>query len=181
MRKRKSVHYIDNTVFYTAIKEHKEKVIAAQENESTPPRVTEYIGECFMKIAKNLAMRPNFINYTYKDDMISDSIENCMLYINNFDPEKSKNPFAYFTQIIYFAFLRRIQKEKKHTYIKHKLFEASVVHEQIYNKFDASDSYTVQSNIINNDKMNEFITSFEEKMNIKPKTKKVIGLEQFLK
>ena len=64
------------------------------------------------KIANGLSYRPNFINYTYRQEMISDGIENCLQYIHNFDPEKSKNPFAYFTQIIYYAFIRRIQKEK---------------------------------------------------------------------
>ena len=80
--------------------------------DSKPP-VTNYIGECFLKIANGLSYRPNFINYTYRSEMVSDGIENCLQYIHNFDPEKSKNPFAYFTQIIYYAFLRRIQKEKE--------------------------------------------------------------------
>ena len=85
------------------------------------PPVTNYIGECFLKIANHLSYRPNFINYTYRDDMISDGIENCLQYMYNFNPDKSKNPFAYFTQIIYYAFIRRIQKEKKQTLIKNKL------------------------------------------------------------
>ena len=71
-------------------------------------------------IAQRLSFRPNFINYAFKDDMISDGIENCLQYVNNFNPEKSTNPFAYFTQIIYWAFVRRIQKEKKNLYIKYK-------------------------------------------------------------
>ena len=78
-----------------------------------PPPVTNYIGECFLKIVNHLSYRPNFINYTYREEMISDGIENCLQYVHNFNPEKSDNPFAYFTQIIYYAFLRRIQKEKK--------------------------------------------------------------------
>ena len=90
--------------------------IAKSLNKPVPP-VSNYLGECFLKIANHLSYRPNFINYTYRDDMISDGIENCLQYIHNFDPEKSKNPFAYFTQIIYYAFIRRIQKEKKQTHI----------------------------------------------------------------
>ena len=96
--------------------------------EQVPP-VTRYIGECFLKIAQHLSYRPNFINYTYKHDMISDGIENCLMYLHNFNPEKSKNPFAYFTQIIYYAFLRRIQKEKKQTELKQKLISTMVVDE----------------------------------------------------
>ena len=79
------------------------------------PRISDYIGECFLKIIQNgLSYRPNFINYTYRQEMISDGIENCLQYIHNFNPEKSNNPFiTYFTQIIYYSFIRRIQKEKK--------------------------------------------------------------------
>ena len=83
--------------------------------------MTDYIGKCFLKIANHLSYRPNFINYTFRDDMISDGIENCLQYLDNFNPAKSNNPFAYFTQIIYYAFVRRIQKEKKQVTIKHKL------------------------------------------------------------
>ena len=103
--------------------EWREKCALAEEAGKQPPPVTNYIGECFLKIATHLSYRPNFINYTYKDEMISDGIENCLQYASNFNPEKSKNPFAYFTQIIYYAFLRRIQKEKKQTHVKNKVIE----------------------------------------------------------
>ena len=118
-----SVHYIDNTVFLKAMGEYKKKCNKAAENEERLPPVTDYIAECFMKISQKLSFRPNFMNYAFKDDMISDGIENCLQYAYNFDPEKSKNPFAYFTQIIYYAFIRRIQKEKKQLYIKYKTME----------------------------------------------------------
>ena len=59
----------------------------------------------FLKIANHLSFKPNFVNYMFKEDMISDGIENCVQYVHNFDPEKSQNPFAYFTQIIHYAFL----------------------------------------------------------------------------
>ena len=95
----------------------------AKKQNKQPPPVTNYIGECFLKIANHLSYRPNFINYTYREEMISDGIENCLQYVHNFNPEKSDNPFAYFTQIIYYAFLRRIQKEKKQTYVKNKYIE----------------------------------------------------------
>jgi hypothetical protein len=97
---------------------------AEASGETKRPPVTEYIGECFFKIAEHLSYRPNFINYHYREEMIGDGIENCLMYCHNFDPNKSKNPFSYFTQIIYYAFLRRIQKEKKQNYIKYKLAEA---------------------------------------------------------
>ena len=125
MPKAKGEHYVDNKVFLQAMIEWKEKCKEAVDDEKRIPPVTNYIGECFFKIATHLSYRPNFINYTYKDDMISDGIENCLQYCSNFNPEKSKNPFAYFTQIIYYAFIRRIQKEKKQTHVKNKIIASS--------------------------------------------------------
>ena len=123
MTKRKRLHYVDNKLFLKAMIEWKEKCLIAEKEEKPQPSVTNYIGECFFKIATHLAYRPNFINYTYRDDMISDGIENCLQYVANFNPEKSSNPFAYFTQIIYYAFVRRIQKEKKQSHIRNKMIE----------------------------------------------------------
>ena len=114
-------HYVDNKKFLEAMIEHRDKCERAKEKGKKKPEVTNYIGECFLKIANHLSYRPNFINYTFRDDMISDGIENCLQYMDNFNPDKSKNPFAYFTQIIYYAFIRRIQKEKKQIQIKSKL------------------------------------------------------------
>ena len=114
-------HYVNNKEFLIAMVEYKDKCNKAEARGRKKPPVTNYIGECFLKIANHLSYRPNFINYTFRDDMISDGIENCLQYLGNFNPEKSNNPFAYFTQIIYYAFIRRIQKEKKQTTIKHKL------------------------------------------------------------
>jgi hypothetical protein len=114
-------NYVNNADFLKALKEYKQTVKEAEEAGEPKPQVTNYIGECILKIANHLSYKPNFINYTYRDEMISDGIENCIMYIDNFNPERSSNPFAYFTQIIYFAFLRRIQKEKKQTYIKGKI------------------------------------------------------------
>jgi DNA-directed RNA polymerase specialized sigma subunit len=105
--------------------EYRMLVEKAKEEKKDKPPVTDYIGGCFLKIANHLSYRPNFINYTFRDDMISDGIENCLQYLNNFDPSKSNNPFAYFTQIIYYAFVRRIQKEKKQVIIKHKILTDS--------------------------------------------------------
>ena len=127
MARKKGVHYVDNAKFLQAMKDWKEQCKDAEEAGDETPRISDYIGECFLKIANGLSFRPNFINYTYKQEMISDGIENCLQYIHNFNPEKSKNPFAYFTQIIYYAFIRRIQKEKKQTHTKHKIIEKSMM------------------------------------------------------
>ena len=121
--KSKKEHYVNNKEFLEALIDYKTVCDEHKARDEQKPPVTRYIGECFLKIAQHLSYRPNFINYTYKHDMISDGIENCLMYLHNFNPEKSKNPFAYFTQIIYYAFLRRIQREKKQTHVKNKMIE----------------------------------------------------------
>jgi DNA-directed RNA polymerase specialized sigma24 family protein len=123
MSKKKTEHYVNNKELLEALIVYRAKVVAAKEKGLPKPRITNYLGECFLKIATHLSYKPNFVNYMFREDMISDGIENCVQYIHNFDPEKSKNPFAYFTQIIHYAFLRRIQKEKKQLDIKTKIIE----------------------------------------------------------
>ena len=124
-KRKRSEHYENNKEFLYAIVEYKAKVREAEEEGKPKPRITNYLGSCFLKIATHLSYKPNFVNYMFKDDMVCDGIENCVQYINNFNPEKSSNPFAYFTQIIHYAFLRRIQKEKKQLEIKTKIIEKS--------------------------------------------------------
>ena len=104
MAEKKKIHYVDNKKFLEELKKWKDKCQEAEEAGDERPQITNYIGECFLKIANGLSYKPNFINYTYRDEMISDGIENCLQYVKNFNPEKSQNPFAYFTQIIYYAF-----------------------------------------------------------------------------
>ena len=123
MPRKKSEHYVNNKELLEALIVYRAKVAHAKENDLPKPRITNYLGTCFLKIATHLSYKPNFVNYMFRDDMISDGIENCVQYIHNFDPEKSRNPFAYFTQIIHYAFLRRIQKEKKQLDIKNKIIE----------------------------------------------------------
>ena len=123
--RKRSIHYVNNKEFLAALVEYRNKVADAKEKGLDKPPIPNYIGECFLKIANHLSFKPNFVNYMFKDDMICDGIENCVQYIHNFNPEKSQNPFAYFTQIIHYAFLRRIQKEKKQMEIKNKIIEKS--------------------------------------------------------
>jgi len=123
MPKKKSEHYVNNKELLEALIVYRTKVAEAQAKGLPKPRISNYLGECFLKIATHLSYKPNFVNYMFRDDMISDGIENCVQYIHNFNPEKSQNPFAYFTQIIHYAFLRRIQKEKKQLDIKSKIIE----------------------------------------------------------
>ncbi len=139
-------HYVDNKEFYQHMIAWKEEVLAAREKEEKDPPVTDYIGKCFLDIATHLSYRPNFINYPYREEMIGDGIENCLMYCSNFNPEKSKNPFSYFTQIIYYAFLRRIQKEKKQTYIKYKLIDSADIYGVVNKELLSNDLVDEKSN-----------------------------------
>ena len=124
-RRKRSEHYVNNKEFLAALIRYREDVEIARLQDKTKPVIPRYIGECFLKIANHLSFKPNFVNYMFKEDMISDGIENGVQYIHNFDPAKSKNPFAYFTQIIHYAFLRRISREKRQLEIKNKILEKS--------------------------------------------------------
>ena len=139
-KRKRSEHYVNNKEFLAALIKYQEDIEIARLQDKTKPVIPRYIGECFLKIANHLSFKPNFVNYMFKEDMISDGIENCVQYIHNFDPEKSKNPFAYFTQIIHYAFLRRIQREKRQLEIKNKIIEKSGYQEVFNddNKIDGS-------------------------------------------
>ena len=138
-KKVKPEYYVNNKDFLHAIVEYRDKVKFALENDLPRPRLPNYIAECFLKIATHLSYKPNFVNYMFREDMVCDGIENCLQYVDNFDPAKSKNPFAYFTQIIYYAFLRKIQKEKKQLEIRTKLIERCGYQEVLHSdRFDGS-------------------------------------------
>ena len=174
-KKAKGEHYVNNKEFLEAMVAWREKCAEAEQKGKEQPPVTNYIGECFLKIATHLSYRPNFINYTYRDEMISDGIENCLQYVANFNPEKSKNPFAYFTQIIYYAFLRRIQKEKKQTHVKNKMIEKN----NFESKVDKYNNY-IQSNLEFNENiiLNE-ILQIVENIAIEKKIDLVLNENQY--
>ena len=135
-------HYVNNKEFLEALAEFKKEVQKAKSEELPRPRIPRYIGECFLKIATHLSYKPNFVNYMFREDMISDGVENCVQYIDNFDPNRG-NPFAYFTQIIWYAFLRRIEREKRQLDLKAKILEQTGFDEVFVsdkNILDGSDS-----------------------------------------
>ena len=147
--RKRSEHYVNNKEFLNAIVIYRNQCKRAEEAGEPRPRITNYLGECFLKIATHLSYKPNFVNYMFREDMICDGIENCVQYIKNFDPEKSSNPFAYFTQIIHYAFLRRIQKEKRQMDIRTKIIERSGYEEVMTadGNFNSSDYNTIKENI----------------------------------
>ena len=174
----KQKHYINNADFLKALVDYKEECKQAKKEKKPKPAIPNYIGECFMKIAEGLSHKPNFINYTYRDEMMSDGIENCLQYFDNFDPAKSKNPFAYFTQIIYFAFLRRIGKEKKQTYIKYKSTAQMGILDE-YEMQDLDSGGTKQFELYDN--IADFIETYEKTKKAKKQVvNKSKGIEKFL-
>ena len=174
---KKPKQYVNNGDFLQALMDYQEKSKEAKKNKTTPPPIPNYIGECFMKIAEGLSHKPNFINYTYRDEMISDGIENCLMYFSNFDPTKSKNPFAYFTQIIYYAFLRRIQKEKKQLYVKYKATQQMGILDEM-ELMEFEDGTSKQFELYDN--IAEFIENYEDAKEKKKEVKKPKGIEKFL-
>jgi len=186
LTKPKSIHYIEKEKFFQEMIIYKREFDEAKSRDELPPMISEYLGECFMKIAQRLSFRPNFINYAFKDDMISDGIENCVQYIKNFNPEKSSNPFAYFTQIIYYAFIRRIQKEKKQLYIKYKTMESSPsLSENVELSVNDADKGYNQETMNADQKANmyDFIKNFEDAKKAKRPAKKptkTTNLEYFM-
>ena len=136
--KKQNEHYVNNKEFTAAVSEFNTACKLAESKGEVPPRMPEYIGECIYKIATRLSTRPNFINYTYRDEMICDAIENCIQYIGNFNTEKSNNAFAYVTQICYYAFLRRIQKEKKQVFIKQQATDATNITMDAFTTIDGT-------------------------------------------
>jgi len=174
MNKRKDKpHYVSNKDLYEAVKTYIKLCNDAEKMNEEIPQVPEYIAECIWKIANKIATKPNFTNYTYKEDMILDGVECCLRYIRNFNPDKSTNPFSYFTQTIYYAFLRRIEKEKRHQYLKYKSMENALLSTQSIgtaNPYDTSRFALVRENIYDN--ILDFIEDYEDKQSAKSLKKK---------
>jgi hypothetical protein len=167
---------VNNGDFLNALIEYKRNCTEASTNNKPEPQIPNYIGECFLKIAEHLSRKPNFISYSFRDEMIADGIENCLMYFRNFDPDKSKNPFAYFTQIIYYAFLRRIMKEKKQLYVKYKATEQFGILDE-FEMYEDAEGNMRQFELYDN--ISEFIHNFEENKK-KKKEGKTKGLEKFI-
>lgn len=155
-------HYVDNARFLAEIKAYRAECAKAKKAKQPIPDLPEYIGKCFLDIATHLSYKPNFVAYTYREDMISDGIENCLVYFHNFDPSKSSNPFGYFTQIIYYAFIRRIQKERKHTYIKYKALEQAVIAGGVHTNTEGGERIPADTTLLEFDNVKDFIRRFDD-------------------
>lgn len=168
-------HYVNNADFLKALVEYKRKCVEAKENNKEDPQIPNYIGSCFLQIAEHLSRKPNFVMYSFRDEMIADGVENCLMYFRNFDPDISSNPFSYFTQIIYYAFLRRIAKEKKQLYVKYKATEQVGIFDE-FEMLEDSDGNTRQFELYDN--ISEFINNYEDSKR-KKREQRVRGIEKF--
>ncbi len=184
---KKKKQYVDNKLFLAAMVVYKEGINdwkAANGDKESRPRVPDFIGECIMKIATHLSHRPNFINYTFREEMICDGIENCLQYIDNFDVAKSRNPFAYFTQIIYFAFLRRIAKEKKLLYTKIKLTENANIFDMTSDRQESDVGSRYNDDIKYGEWTKEYVADFteqfEEKKRREVRKRTRVGIDKFI-
>jgi DNA-directed RNA polymerase specialized sigma subunit len=170
---KKSNNYINNKTLYESMIEHRNKLKESKENDKPKPQVSDYIGQSILLICNNLARKPNFSGYTYKQEMISDGIIDCISAVDNFNPDKTNNPFAYFTQIAWNAFIRRIHKEKKQTYIKHKNFENHF----LITSLSLENGLRLQTN----EYSDEIVKNYENSLTKKPKSAKINGVEKFMR
>ena len=143
--KRASIHYVNNAEFSNSVVEYVKTVIEAKDKEQPLPIVPDYIAQCFLKIAEGLSHKSNFIRYTYREEMVMDAVENCLRAVENYNIEAATrtgkpNAFAYFTQISWYAFLRRIAKEKKQQEIKYKYLTSSGV--EAFMSIDMSEEFS---------------------------------------
>lgn len=181
--KKDKVHYVDNKKFYQEIVKYREACKEAQDKGVEEPRLPNYIGECIWKIAEKLSYKPCFMNYSFRDEMVDDGIENCIMYFKDFDINKTQNPFAYFTQIIYYAFLRRISKEERNRYTTYKYFQETMILPGLADIGIDNTELSETSNLIPKqmyDNINEFMDRFEKKeIEKKKKRKELKGLQKF--
>ena len=166
-------NYINNKSLYSALVHYKSEVQKAERENKEKPKVSDTIGQAILLICQRLGSKLNFSGYTFKEDMISDGVIDCVIAVDNFNPDKYNNPHAYFTQIAWRAFIRRINKEKKQNYIKHKNYENSYLMNELW-EGDAD----IQMG--SNEYSSDVVRAYEE--NILTKTKKqvkITGIEKF--
>jgi hypothetical protein len=171
---KKQNHYVNNKEFYRMLVDYKKQRIDAENSGEPEPKIPDELGTQFLLISTHLSNKANFTGYTYKDEMVGDAIENCIKACKNFDPDKSNNPFGYFTRTIWNAFLRRIEKEKRQTYVKYKELESLV----IASGFQENQGGNGYSNYdLDNEKMKPIIEKYETK---NKSNKKPAGVEKYL-
>lgn len=175
MSTKKRDNYVSNADFFKALNEYSARVSEAASKGKENPVIPTYVAECIIKIATHLAYRPNFKNYTFRDEMIADGIENAINAVKSFDSKKSQNPFAYFTQIIWWAFVRRIQAEKKYLYTKYAVSRRAELLDMTSGSQDGDDNRyqgTLAYGEWSQEQMDRFMDDFEKRLSEKKGDKK---------
>lgn len=178
-RQKTNNNYIDKKKFHEEMTAYRVKAMEAEKNGTELPKINNYLGKCFYLLCENLSHRPNFANYSFREEMVGDGIENCLAAVDNFDPnEQKQNPFGYFSLIAWRAFVRRIQKEAKQNYIKHKSMQNSGLFDLLSEGGDST--LAIGAGQLSNDVSDRIIGNFESKLNNKKKNVKVSGVEKFI-
>lgn len=178
VEKKKKQPYIDKVKFYEALKEYRRIYDDAVAEGNEPPEMPKYIGECFIAIGRNFAKKPQYFEYTWKDDMINDGVLDCVKYWRTFDPEKSTEAFSYFTQCFYNAFSRKLNEENKQKYIKYKTCENKGIFGEYDKYIVESDSGELsdddkQSSYISYENVSTYVSEYEEKIKRKKDEQKM--------
>ena len=166
MAKKQNIHYVNNREFSNAVVEYCKILESAKQNSEELPKIPDYIAHCFLKIAEGLSHKSNFIRYTYREEMVMDAVENCLKAIENYNIEAATrtgnpNAFAYFTQISWYAFLRRIAKEKKQQDVKLKYLSQSGIEQYVYGDMDDIAAKNVMNTFL--DQLKDRIDKVKEK------------------
>lgn len=193
MKPKDRPHYVNNAEFSQSVVDYVQEVREAKANGNTLPVVPDYIAGCFLRIAEGLSHKSNFIRYTYREEMVMDAVENCLKAITNYNIDAATrtgnpNAFAYFTQICYYAFLRRLAKEKKQQDIKFKYIEKAGIEDFIFSADTdaAADSATrafvdqLRDRISVVKQNDATLKEFAKEEKKKTKTEKPKGLELFM-
>jgi hypothetical protein len=193
MKPKQKPHYVNNKQFSLAVVDYVKLVREAEEKDEKLPIVPDYIAECFLKIAEGLSHKSNFIRYTYREEMVMDAVENCLKAVTNYNIETATrtgnpNAFAYFTQICYYAFLRRLAKEKRQQDIKFRFIEKAGIDDFIQYDESGMVDQSVSRAFVDQlkdriDKVRDHDTQIKEfatKEKKKQKTKKRSGVELFM-
>ena len=178
-KKRVTHNYVNNKEFYLSMKEYKDKWnLCSTDEERKNVKIPDYAVKCIMLICNNLSTKNNFVNYTYRDEMVSDALLNCVAQVHTFNADIYTNPLAYFTRIAWQAFIRRIKEEKRENYVKHK----NMINSNIMEDLLEDSSYVATDNTVSDDIIKDFEDKIKEKKTTTKttKTKKKKGLEIFI-
>jgi DNA-directed RNA polymerase specialized sigma24 family protein len=113
--------------------------------DSGSDEISRELGDSIYKIATGLSFAPNFINYSYREEMVGDALVKMVSAIHNkkFNVDSGYNPFSYFTTIAFHAFINRIKKEKRQKEVIEEYKES--IYDDLMNSSGSGTVYTKQN------------------------------------